>query len=331
MPRISDVMRGQIIGMLQAKKSQREVAKHYEISRCAVQNIWKKYLESGTLCDLPKCGRPRKNSTRSERLLIRLSKANPKLTAGQLKKDWNACESVSIWTVRAILRRYGLFGRIAARCPYFSKKQIKNRLNWCKLYKRLHPSFWQGVIFSDESHITLHCDSRKYVRRPENSKYEHRYASPVVKYGGKSIMIWGAIKYDGSRLLVRCPDRLNSQGYQDILQCNLLPFYETEDILQQDNAPCHKSKSTMAFMDNNKICLLSDWPAQSPDINIIENLWGILKRNVSQCRLNTTNDLWEECQRQWFAIPTEAIQGLYRSIPRRLHAVIRNKGLNIPY
>ena len=49
-------------------------------------------------------------------------------------------------------------------------------------------------------------------------------------------MIFGAFKNDG-KLLVKCPDRLNSENYQDILHCNLLSFYNSEDILQQDNSP----------------------------------------------------------------------------------------------
>ena len=53
---------------------------------------------------------------------IRLSKTNPKLTAGELQNEWNGCEPVSICTVRGILRKYRLFGRIAARCLYLSKK-----------------------------------------------------------------------------------------------------------------------------------------------------------------------------------------------------------------
>ena len=62
MPRLSNFMRANVIEMLKSEKSQRQVAKSLGISRCAVQNIHKKYVESGTTDDLPKCGRPPKNS-----------------------------------------------------------------------------------------------------------------------------------------------------------------------------------------------------------------------------------------------------------------------------
>jgi len=331
MPRISTEIRSRVIDMIKGGNSQRDVAKQLSISRRAVQNTWKKYLQNGTTDDLPKSGRPPKNDERSERRLVRLSKASPKLTAAELRHEWHGCKAVSIWTVRGILRKYGLHGRIAARQPYLSKKNISIRKYWCRQYMPLPASFWNSVIFTDECSVSLHCNKRQYVRRPAKTKFVHRYTSKVVKYGGKSLLIWGAIKYDGTRLLVKCPDRLNSEGYQDILRCHFLPFYDAEEILQQDNAPCHRSKSTMTFIENSNICLISDWPAQSPDINIIENLWSILKRNITRCRMNTIDDLWEECQRQWMAIPTESIQHLYHSIPSRLLSVVRNKGMNIPY
>ena len=39
-------------------------------------------------------------------------------------------------------------------------------------------------------------------------------------------MVWGAIKADGTRILIRCPDRMNSIGYEEILKKGLLPIYE---------------------------------------------------------------------------------------------------------
>ena len=107
--------------MLKSEKNQRQVAKDLRISRCAVQNIQKKYVESGTIDDLPKCGRPPKNSQRSERQL----KTNPKLTAGELQNEWNGYEPVSIWTVRGILRKYGLFGRIADVVHISARSKLK--------------------------------------------------------------------------------------------------------------------------------------------------------------------------------------------------------------
>ena len=79
-------------------------------------------------------------------------------------------------------------------------------------------------------------------------------------------MLWGAIKEDGTRILVRCPERLKK-----VLRKGFLPMYESHDIFQQDNAPCHKSRAVSSFVDNYGICCISDWPPQPPDLNIVED------------------------------------------------------------
>jgi len=53
--------------------------------------------------------------------------------------------------------------------------------------------------------------------------------------------------------------------------------------------------------------LQSSVTAQSPKINIFENLWDTSHRNVSRCRPNTIDALWKECKQQSIAIPNETI------------------------
>ena len=116
--------------------------------------------------------------------------------------------------------------------------------------------------------------------------------------------------------------------YQEILDENWWPVigrhFPTENyIFQQDNTPLHKARSTQEYLHRNDVTCMS-WPAQSPDLNIIENLWLLLKRKLQTRvgRIRSKKDLFREIQ----DITLEYIRSLYRSIPRRLLNVIRLKG-----
>ena len=59
---------------------------------------------------------------------------------------------------------------------------------------------------------------------------------------------------------------------------------------QQDNDPKHTCRKAKGFINEN-IPVLIDWPANSPDINPIENLWGLVKKNVKMRRPQNLKDL----------------------------------------
>ena len=42
-------------------------------------------------------------------------------------------------------------------------------------------------------------------------------------------------------------------------------------IFMQDNAPCHKAKTVLSFLEEEGIAVMK-WPPQSRDMNLIENV-----------------------------------------------------------
>ena len=70
------------------------------------------------------------------------------------------------------------------------------------------------------------------------------------------------------------------------------------------------------------------WPAQSPDLNPIEHLWGLLKRKLSEHKHPPSgiHELWERILVKWEKIAVEKCQKLIKSMPRRVQAVLKAKG-----
>lgn len=331
MVRLCLEMRNILVNELKCGKSQRQLSRDFKIPRTTIQSLWNKYINTGNVIDKVKSGRPQKTSEREQRTLVILSKRQPMLPATDLMKGWKISNSISICTTRRVLRRYGLFGRCAARKPFLSNVHKKKRYAWCKAYLHWNIQQWRKVIFSDECKIELHSKRRQFVRRFVNQRFVPKNVSKTFKYGGRSFMVWGAINGEGQKVLIRCPDIMDSYGYQSVLEKGLSVIYDSENVFMQDGAPCHRSISTIKYIENKKVCLLSDWPAQSPDINIIENLWSILKSRVQKHNASSIDDLWRICQIEWEKISVEEISNLYNSIPRRLALVMKAKGFTSKY
>jgi len=75
------------------------------------------------------------------------------------------------------------------------------------------------------------------------------------------------------------------------------------------------------------------WPAQSPDLNIIENVWRTIKlklQNETEVTKTRTELINAVC-RIWRSLPVGYIRNLYASLPRRLRSVIIAKGFPTKY
>jgi len=74
-----------------------------------------------------------------------------------------------------------------------------------------------------------------------------------------------------------------------------------------------------------------NWPPQLPDLNLIENRWSIVKNKVGKRIFLYSEDLWPAVEEEWNGISADMIHSLYRSMPSRISAVLRNKGLHCKY
>ncbi|GFU59232.1 transposable element Tc1 transposase [Trichonephila clavipes] len=114
-----------------------------------------------------------------------------------------------------------------------------------------------------------------------------------------------------------------------MLEPVVLPYLQglATAIFQQDNTRPHVARIVQRFFVNPHIELLP-WPARSPDLSPIENMWSMVAQRLTQITppTATPDQLWQRVEAAWSTAPQEYIQSLFESMPRRVAAVISNNG-----
>lgn len=235
-----------------------------------------------------------------------------------------------------MLHEAGICGRSPRKKPFISEANRVKRLEFAREYINKSRSFWQTVIFSDESKYNLFgSDGRGYVWRKKNTELQTKNLLPTVKFGGGKVLVWGCMAASGVGNLVFIEGHMTAQMYIDILRDNLKSSarklgLENSFHFQQDNDPKHTAHLTREFLLYHTPHQLKT-PPQSPDMNPIENLWSILEVAVRKHKISNKDDMKEVLQTAWSEICPKVTTTLVDSMPRRLQAVIDAKGMHTKY
>lgn len=267
-----------------------------------------------------------KIKNRQKNQLIQLA-SKGELTAAQMIRELDL--PIGKRHVANILKRTKHFKYTKKRTqPALKPEHELKRLEWAR--KHIHwTTEWVNVVFSDEKKFNLDGpDGFAYYWHDLRKEPQYRFSR---NFGGGSLMIWGAFSMHGKTPLAKISTRMNSAMYLEVLEDCLIPFSEEfldeEFIFQQDNAAIHVSRESKAWFEAKKIELL-DWPARSPDLNPIENLWGIMARRVYENgrQFATVQELEVAIRNVWREIRVELLETLVNSMPNRLFEVVRRNG-----
>ncbi len=132
-------------------------------------------------------------------------------------------------------------------------------------------------------------------------------------------MVWGCISEYGMGSLHVLEGTMNAERYIKVLEQHMLPsrwclFQGRTCVFQQDNAKPHTAAITTAWLRSRRVRVLN-WPACSPDLSPIENIWRIIKWKIRQRRPQTLQQLETYIRQEWDQIPTPKLQRLITSMP----------------
>ncbi len=221
----------------------------------------------------------------------------------------------------------------SSRSDIFRKRATKplltqKHLTWAKEKKNWTVAQWSKVLFSDASTFCISFGNQglKSGGRVERHRI-HVAWSPVWSFHSQ----WWFGLPCHLLVLVHCVfwSPVNAAIYQEILEHFILPsadklYRDADFIFQQDLVPAHTAKGTKSWFNDHGVTVL-DWPAHSPDLNPIKNLWGIVKRKMRDTRPNNADDLKAAIKATCSSITPEQCHRLIVSMPRCTDAVIYAK------
>jgi len=189
--------------------------------------------------------------------------------------------------------------------------------------------------------------AREWVFGTPDQKWDRNKVTEMPNGKPFSIMIWGAF-WGSGRSDLYLLDRdfefkkhgYSAASYIQILDHNLAGIWELGLVFMQDNAPIHRVRKSKLWFQEMGIEVM-EWPPYSPDLNSIENLWALLKKEVYKVypdldSLKGKGDeaetqLFQILQKAWVNIREKVIEGLITSMPRRCAAIIKAEGWHTKY
>ncbi|GFY10418.1 transposable element Tcb1 transposase [Trichonephila clavipes] len=296
---IDDFMRGRIIGKIEEGRKITDVAREFDIAHSVVSRLWKSFETTGMCSRRHGGGCVRSTTPAEDRYIVLSAKRNRRTTAQQHRTA---------------------------------------RLQWCREHHNWTEQDWACVLFSDESSFSLSSDCRRQlIWRESGTAYRPENIQEKDRYPTCSIMVWTGIMINGrTRLHVVANGTVTGQRYIDEV---LLPHVRLfrgavgdKFVFMDDNATCHRTLAVQDCLDSEGIQRIV-WPARSPDLNPIENVWYALGRQVAGRNYPPTNKntLIRALTEEWDKLPQQLLDNVVQSMVRRVECCITLHGGHIPY
>lgn len=227
-------------------------------------------------------GKNHELTKREKSAVIRNFIRNPQHKLSKVAKYGTGVHSLSENTVTRVIEEAGYLKQPTGK-PILKQSRHKARLKWARAHRSWKVEDWDKVVWSGES-------SRLFGTLPTDKVWCRigEQIDPSVFYGIQDddwsfVRYWASIFKNGvGPICILSQDAtMTSTRYQDVLENFLLPYYNPDCIFQHNNVPYHTTKPISKLLSDHNVTVL-DWPAQSSDLNPIENIWHTLNLAIDK-------------------------------------------------
>lgn len=240
--------------------------------------------------------------------------------------------------INSAMKALGFNRKVRRRTLQFNARTRAKRIAFAQKWLQLkpNPEDWletspSPVGFSDETWAHT-CSNFTHWITIHDCESEEEFE--LLRIKGHGWMFWGMIcgKVKGPCFI--WPKEfggINAQKYIANIIPKVVRFRDDRFpnlIFQQDNGPSHRARITKQTFASHGIELM-EWPPNSPDLNIIENVWAWMKHwlyNHYDTETLSLKELQEAIYKAWEAVPASLLINLARSMPDRLRKVLENNG-----
>jgi transposase len=334
---LSTVERVAIIVLKKQGRSRQDIAQQVAVSQPTVGHWIMHYEEKKDVYDEPRRGRPRCTDEAMDTAIIGAADVeNNFCTPRGLKRKYGF--EASPRTIDRRMREVNLFGRVARHKKRLTDQEKRARLSFARGYLHMTADDWMNIMFADEKKFKGEgFIGQVWVRRPKGKADDPAYQVQKLPHPVK-LNVWGCFCGHGLGYCYIFDENMDGKLLKKILGTHLKEsaelHFESDPPelwrLLQDNDPKHKSSLVRTWLHNNGISML-DFPAYSPDLNPIENLWNNMARRVDSRPASTIEELQDVIAEEWAATDVNFLRTLARSMPKRCQAVIDAQGDHTKY
>lgn len=337
----------------------RAVARRTGVSQGFARRWISRFKATGNVQAAPKTGRKR---ILSEDLLLKAMALGAKRstgTAAKVAKELYESEGIKISarTIRRNFRDRGLVWEVPRTEQTLTAKQRANRVRWALKHQRTRTSF-KGWMFTDSKIFLVNRTAGKadvkcwfprggkpFSAIAKHSIGAHVYLGVTIYGATRPAFVTGA---QGQKSAYTNPKTgklhtgVCSQEYIDNVIPQLIAdgnsLFSTHHHwshswrFQQDNAAIHKAANTMAELEARLPGrIIKDWPAMSPDLSWIENIWAQLEEKLRRSaeQIRSVAELRAALTQLIKELPSTTYQRHVAGMPKRLVKLVASEGAPI--